>query len=117
MQRPELPSKEEFSRVHDTLGTAGVERLFARYIEERQEYVAYMDREQEGRLREAAALRHYRIWSIVMGTALGICSLGVCAYGIQQRVDILPLAAVLAPISGLVGVFIWGYRPAAEKKH
>ena len=55
--------------------------------------------------------RRYRTTSIWLGTVLAALSLAVGAYGIYAQANLLHIAALLAPVSGVAGVFIWGYRP------
>lgn len=55
--------------------------------------------------------RFYSILSVVLGTFLATISLVVCLYGIHEGANLLALAALLGPVSGLAGVFVWGYRP------
>jgi hypothetical protein len=63
---------------------------------------------------DIANSRHKRLYSILslsLGTFPATISLGVCLYGIHQGTNLLSLAAMIGPVAGLAGVFVWGYRP------
>jgi hypothetical protein len=61
--------------------------------------------------KEQRHLRLYRYFSVLSGVFLAIAALGLCAFGIERQANRYPIAALLTPIAGLAGVFIWNYRP------
>jgi uncharacterized membrane protein len=80
----------------------------------REEFRCYLDatrKESERQAREQQHLRLYSILSVILGTFLATASLALCAYAIQRGANLAPLAAVLGPVAGIAGVFIWGYQP------
>jgi hypothetical protein len=114
MKRPPLPTATELQRVED-VSPGGAGRLLDLYC------TAWQSHERrtnvicaEQRL-HASHLRQYRCLSVLSGMTLAIGSLGLCAYGIEHQANLLPLACVLGPVTGLAGIFIWGYRPRQHR--
>ena len=54
--------------------------------------------------------------SMWLGTLLGLVSLAVGAYGIYREANLFGIAALLAPVSGLSGVFVWGFSTKGKGK-
>src|SRR4051794_22904750 len=110
MEKFKLPSKAELQRAEAAKPGVGKEWIDLYFEVVRSE----MQRELQEQLARLSYLRHiqrYRYFSVAAGCTLALASLGICAYGIHEKVDITPLAVVLGPLAGLAGVFIWGYRP------
>ncbi|NVN80577.1 MULTISPECIES: hypothetical protein [unclassified Vibrio] len=84
----------------------------------RQEYKNYLtavSNQESEKLIDQRHLRNYRILTVMSGTFLALSSLALCAFAIHEKADLVPLAAVLTPIAGIAGVFVWGYRPNKAK--
>lgn len=113
MTRPPLPTSAEMKRSEDA-APGGAKQLFDLYCISLQNYERRMDEASMESRRDARHLRLYRYFSVLSGMLLAISSLGLCAFGIERKADLLLVAGVLGPVAGLAGVFIWGYRPRAQ---
>jgi hypothetical protein len=99
-----------------------LEKLFTKSPNAAKDYVDYWFEQRKAydelaieRLRdEIASNRHKRFFSVlsvILGTVLASASLMVCVYGIYAKASLWELSLFLAPVSGLAGIFLWGYRP------
>jgi hypothetical protein len=52
----------------------------------------------------------FRQSGLIYGTLLALSALALGAFGIINKAELLSLAALITPIAGLAGVFIWGYQ-------
>lgn len=114
MCRPNLPPEEELKRAEKAV-RGGARRLFELYIRSAEHHENRLD----SKLQEFVAIQHhlqrYRNMSVLCGTGLAAASLLLCAFAIYSNAALAPLVWVLAPVTGLAGVFVWGYRPGAPE--
>jgi hypothetical protein len=110
IQRPPLLSLAALQKI-DSLATGEA----ARFLElQRREFELYLETSRLNAEQQALDFQHlriYRIISIISGTFLATGSLALCAFAVEKGANLVPIAAVLAPIAGIAGVFIWGYQP------
>ncbi|MCJ2057675.1 hypothetical protein MKL09_14045 [Methylobacterium sp. J-048] len=70
------------------------------------------DDERRARLRtmvaDASHARIYRHLCLFLGTALASGAIALGAYAVAQGTNVYAIAALVTPISGLAGVFVWG---------
>jgi hypothetical protein len=115
MAPPKLLPPSDLERIHAHSPDAAVQ-----YLQNWLELKTHYDRALvEQILDEIANSRHKRLYgilSVLLGTFLATFSLGVCLYGIHEGSNLFALAAMLAPVSGLAGVFVWGYRPREKSR-
>jgi hypothetical protein len=112
---PKIPTIAELTRVENASEGAAA-RVLDVYFTAAKKHEERLDRELEAKLAYQQHVQRYRYVSVACGSFLALASLGVCALGVWQKVDIVPLAWVLGPVTGLAGVFVWGYRPRSEQK-
>lgn len=90
----------------------------ARLIEAYLQMLETEDLERQARIRIAVADashdRVYRHLCLLLGTGLASGAIALGAYGISQGANLFSIAALVAPISGLAGVFVWGGRLRRE---
>ena len=109
VNRPPLPTAAELKRAEDA-SPGGAARLLDLYCIACQSYERRTDEMYTEHRRHTSHLRQYRYFSVLSGMTLAIGSLGLCAYGVESKANLLPLAAALGPVAGLAGIYIWGYR-------
>ena len=64
---------------------------------------------------DASHARIYRHLCLFLGTALASGAIALGAYAVAQGADVYAIAALVTPISGLAGIFVWGgRRPKVE---
>ncbi len=110
MERPVPISPDTLDRIESLAPGEGVKWLEI-WRREYSDYVEAVQKDAAERVREIQHLRTYRVLTVMSGTFLAAASLAVCAFAIWKGASLAPLAAVLAPIAGIAGVFVWGYRP------
>ena len=115
MDRPKVPTANELQRVNEIQPGAAAD-LIKSYIDSVTRHEDRLDRELTTQLRIQAWALIYRYVSVACGSALALCSLGVCAYAIHAKADLVPVAIVLGPVAGLAGIFVWGYRPKSVEE-
>ena len=62
---------------------------------------------------DASHARVYRHLCLLLGTVLASGAIALGAYAVAQGANVYAIAALVAPISGLAGVFVWGGRSPA----
>lgn len=110
-----MPTSAELKRA-DEASPGGAKERLQLYFEAIKNHERRLDGELEFRAREQKHVQSYRLLSVACGALLGFSSLILCGYGLAVGANLLPLAAVLAPVSGIAGVFVWGYRPTARRE-
>ncbi|MCJ2137021.1 hypothetical protein MKK69_23750 [Methylobacterium sp. J-026] len=88
------------------------------------------DDERRAQLRtmvaDASHARIYRHLCLFLGTALASGTIALGAFAVAQGANVYAIAALVTPIAGLAGVFVWGgQRPngvghagnAVDKRH
>ena len=63
---------------------------------------------------DARYLRLHRQLSLLLGTILAFGGLALGGFAVSVGANLLGVAAVLAPISGLAGIFVWGHGRRRE---
>lgn len=109
MERPKLPSTEEFLRAEDVV-EGGAKRLFESHLEERVSYAQFVQSQFDEYCERGSHERKFQIICIRSGFTLAMSSLAVCTYTIYSGVNLFSLAAVIAPLSGLAGVYLFGFK-------
>lgn len=109
-ERPVLPSTAELKRAEEAV-SGGAVKIFELYCQAFENYERRLDEIMAQEAKQSSHLRTYRYFSVLSGVLLAAASLALCAYGIEQKTNLMPLAGVLAPVTTLAGVFVWGYRP------
>lgn len=113
--RPIPPSPADLKKVETALpGSAKI--LFDQYRIAVTNYERRVDEDKLHQTRQENHAVFLRYLSIVCGTLLALASLSLSAFAIQRGASLTPLAAVLAPIAGIAGVFLWGYRISDTSK-
>jgi hypothetical protein len=115
VNRPTIPSIEALERAN-LADPGSARRVMEQYYAAYEAHEARLDREHEAALRYQAHIQRYRYVSVAFGSLLAAMSLGVCAFGIHQKAEILPLAYILGPVAGLAGVFVWGIDPNRTRR-
>ena len=79
------------------------------------------DEERRAQLRtmvaDASHARIYRHLCLFLGTALASGAIALGAFAVAQGANVYAIAALVTPISGLAGVFVWGgQRPRDSRQ-
>lgn len=107
--RPIPPSPDALKKAETAL-QGSAKALFDLYQTSANNYERRVDEDKLRQTRQENHAVFLRYLSIVCGTLLAFASLSLSAFAIQRGASLVPLAAVLTPIAGIAGVFLWGYR-------
>lgn len=103
-----LPSEiEALENISKGAGLRKIELHFQEVSTYNQAWQARIDIAKE----DAKAIRAYRMYSLFAGFGLGLLAFILAGFGIHNKTSILELTGLVGAISGIAGVFVWGYRP------
>lgn len=107
---PSLPSAAELKRAEE-MSPGSAKKLLEAHISALERYEERLDAVIRAQVQAGRHIQFFRMLSVLLGTFLASASLGLCGFAIYERAELSNIAWVLGPVTGLAGVFVWGYRP------
>lgn len=113
-ERPEIPSAALLKQA-EQVAAGSAKLLLEQHVAALAAHERRLDEQLSANLAYFRHVATYRYVSVLSGLLLAVVSLGVITFAIDRGAALTQLAAVLTPIAGLAGVFLWGYRPSGSR--
>lgn len=107
---PNRPTPDELRAAEKAIPGGGIAR-WDEYIKQADAHVSRLQQREDRADKDASHKRLYSMVSVLSGTFLATISIALVGFALFQKADLTPVAWVLAPVTSIAGVFVWGYRP------